>query len=811
MKKLFAALVNAPKRTAAILMLAVAVVVPAFLWAWGPSDRPTYTYENPAPHVTFNSMTGTPNYGNELNFVRIKEASAPNNTYSDNVDLQPGKEYTVMVYFHNNAASHLNGAEYDYKGIALNTKMRVQMPATVRAGEQARITGFVSADNAQPGQVWDEAYGKASNNIALRYVADSATIYSNGAVDGQKLPDTLYTTGAYLGYDKLDGKLPGCNQYAGFVTFKIKVDQPNFEITKQVAKKGTTNWQDAISANPGEEVEYRIHYKNTGTTIQNNVVIKDVLPAGVTYVNGSTQVSNAASNFQWQPTTNNEVTRGGLNIGNYAAGGGAYVKFLAKLPASSALECGKTHKLVNSATAETNNGNKSDTADVTITTKDCPPKPAYTCDSLSVKKLERTKFEFSTKYTVTNATFKHVTYVVKNAAGTEVYRGQNNTFSTQTVGKYTVESFVTVTVNGTDKTVTSAACKGAFEVTEKPVEPKPGVDITKKVDGVDRKTVALNQEFAYQLTIKNTGNVDLTNVKVTDTAPAGVVFLSADKGQIIKADRGFEGTPDTWSYTIPTLKVGQSITATIKAKAIKTSLTGIVNTACVDAPQIAGTPDDCDDATIIVPPTPAPGISIDKKVDGVEHKKVAVNQAFTYQIVVRNTGNVDLKNVTVTDNAPAHVQFISADKGTIKDNKWSYVIPELKVGTSASFAIKAKVLTEVEGIIKNTACVDATEITGTPDDCDDATVEVPTTKPPVDTDMKVCDVETKTIITIKKSEFDENKHTEDLSKCAQTPTPEVPTELPTTGLSEGIMAFVGLGSLVASLGYYIASRRALGA
>lgn len=492
MGKLLALMRRAPKRTAAVFAaFAVAIIAPLAVNAWGP-DRPTYTYQNPAPHVTFNSMTGTPNYGDERNFVRIKEATAANNTYVDNINFEAGKEYTVMVYFHNNASSHLNDAAHDYKGIAVNTKMRVQMPATVKAGEQARITGFVSADNAQPGTVWDEAYGKVSSNVALRYVPNSATIYSNGDVDGEKMPDTLYTTGAHLGYDQLNGKVPGCNEFAGWVKFNIKVDQPNFEVKKQVAKKGTTNWQDSITAAPGEEVDYRIHYKNTGTTVQNNVVIKDVLPAGVTYVNGSTAVSNSASNFQWQSTTNNEVTKGGLNIGSYAAGGGAYVKFTAKLPAKDSLkECGN-NTLVNKATAETNNGNKSDNADV-IVKKDCvPPQVKYTCDALQVSKLSRTEFRFATAYSSDNATFKSITYTVRNADGTVVdtINATTNTsnYTQAQAGAYTVEAVVTFTVNGQDKTATSDKCKAAFEVKEVP--PTPGkIEVceiaTKKIVTID--------------------------------------------------------------------------------------------------------------------------------------------------------------------------------------------------------------------------------------------------------------------------------------------------------------------------------------
>ena len=58
------------------------------------------------------------------------------------------------------------------------------------------------------------------------------------------------------------------------------------------------------------------------------------------------------------------------------------------------------------------------------------------------------------------------------------------------------------------------------------------VTITKKVDGVKQKEVAVGQDFTYQIVVKNSGQVNLTNVVVGDVAPAGVtpgvgIFTSA--------------------------------------------------------------------------------------------------------------------------------------------------------------------------------------------------------------------------------------------------------------------------------------------
>lgn len=378
MNKLIAAIKRSPKRNALLAVVFAAVMVPAALFAWGP-DRPTFTMEHPASYVTFNSITNNPQQGDERNFVQIKEDGTPNSSYGENVNLQPGKDYDVFVFYHNNAASNLNDAAHNYAGIAHNTFMRVQMPATVNAGQQARVTAFVGASNANPTQVWDEAYGSASGNYALRYVPGSATIYNNGAINGQKLPDALYTTGTPLGYDKLDGNLPGCNQYAGYVIFKIHVDQPNFEIQKTVSKAGANQYAEQVSAQPGDEVEYKIQYKDTGTTQQNNVLIKDQLPAGVTYENGTTQIATSATNGQWT-ATNDGVTNGGINIGSYTSGGNAYLKFKAKIANNDQLvQCG-LNTLVNTATADTANGSKSDTATVTVTKTCETPNTVQVCN-----------------------------------------------------------------------------------------------------------------------------------------------------------------------------------------------------------------------------------------------------------------------------------------------------------------------------------------------------------------------------------------------------------------------------------------------
>jgi uncharacterized repeat protein (TIGR01451 family) len=364
MKTFFAALKRSPKLAAFVAVLVGVLIVPAALLAWGP-DRPTYTMAHPADKVVLNSITDNPRHGDERNFVQIREAGT--GTYVEDINLVPGKEYEVYSFYHNNASSVLNDEAHNFAGVAQNAKMRVQVPADVKAGQKARFTTELSASNATPQSVWDEAYGSAAQDIALRYVQGSAKITSLGAVNGQTLPDSLFTTGTPIGFDALNGVLPGCTHFEGYVIYRIKAVAPDFEVTKDVSLAGKGAYSESVNVKAGDKVDFRIKYKNVGTTQQDNVIIKDNLPKGLTYVPGTTFVSNKNTNNQWSKVDSDEVVKGGINVGSYTTGGASYVKFTAVAEGV----CG-ANTIVNRATANTANGSKEDFASVVVN-KACNP------------------------------------------------------------------------------------------------------------------------------------------------------------------------------------------------------------------------------------------------------------------------------------------------------------------------------------------------------------------------------------------------------------------------------------------------------
>ena len=119
-----------------------------------------------------------------------------------------------------------------------------------------------------------------------------------------------------------------------------------------------------------------------------------------------------------------------------------------------------------------------------------------------------------------------------------------------------------------------------------------------------------------------------------------------------------------------------------------------------------------------------------------------------------------------------------------------------------TFTITAKLPKYQSGNIVNEACVETPTVPGgNPDDCDEATV---TTNP---NKIKVCELETKKLIWINETEFDEALHSKDYDDCKEE---KPPVELPHTGPLDTFLNVVGIGSLAGAGIAYYASRRSLG-
>ena len=722
----------------------VAAVAPALVWAWGPA-RPSFTIEKPADYITFNSITNNPVIGgDEKDFVGIREVGS-NAKWTNNMKVQNGKEYYVRMYVHNNAASNLNL-------VAENVVAKLNVPTTT--AKNVTVQGQISASNAKPNTVWDEATFSSDNDFNLAYVAGSA-LFENNGMGTTKLPDSIVNnTGAKLGYDKLDGKIPGCFQYAGYVTVKVKaqVSQPqektNIYLAKTVRNKtnGEKSWVETVNAKSGDTVQFQIHAKNTGSAGIQNLVIRDILPKGLNYVAGSTKLYNT-SNPKGLKVSDNVIQNSGINIGSYQPNGDAYVRFDATVSAENSLPVCGENTLTNIAQASDQKIVKNDTASVKITKKcETPKNPVYKCEALSLnivrKDEKQITYAADTKYSVKDTEFTGTKYVVKNSKNEVVAEKVVNggtkfeiTVPNNVNEKYTVTSTI-ITKNGENS---NTNCEKSFETkAPAPVPSKPELVC---------RNITINQ-------ISRTKFEFNTSYTVNNTTFVGVKYIVKDQsGKVVIEKTVNNGSKLTLDIEI----VGKfTISSTVITKDGENS-----NSNC--------------EKSFEVKREEKPSILIKKTVNNQKNAKIEANTDFNYEITVSNNGNVDLKDVIVTDRAPANITFVSADSGEIKDNTLTLKINSLKVGESKTITIKSQAT--ATGITTvNTACVDTPTIPGDNDGCDSAKVEVPKKQTPP-------------------------------TPTPNNPTPNIPTELPQTG-ANSLSAILGLTSMVTAFGYYFASRKA---
>lgn len=232
-------------------------------------------------------------------------------------------------------------------------------------------------------------------------------------------------------------------------------------------------------------------------------------------------------------------------------------------------------------------------------------QPVAECVGVTATMQERTKFLVTAKAKASDgAKIKSYSFKVTKGSAT-IY---DNTYASAAAEQSVVyvvnepgEYKVTASVDTSEGTKKGRQCETTFTVAAPPVTPTPAVTVEKYVDN-DKKYVRVSQnvEFSYRLVVKNTGNADLENVAVTDTADKGITLLSVTPptGKIT-APRNGEGSY-TFTYTIPKLLVGETRTFVLNAK-VPTYLAGkLANTVCVDAPSVPGSPDKCDTAEVDV-------------------------------------------------------------------------------------------------------------------------------------------------------------------------------------------------------------------
>lgn len=229
----------------------------------------------------------------------------------------------------------------------------------------------------------------------------------------------------------------------------------------------------------------------------------------------------------------------------------------------------------------------------------------------------------------------------------------------------------------------------------------------------DKEEAVEGEKVIYTITVKNTGNVDYKNVKVADG-------LTGAEITNVTAKNGYT-TNDDGSVTLTKLEVEETATITVEyiiteadAKAGKVHN---VATAKGDPipdpaePKNPKTPEGTAEEDVNTEPMNT-ALTVTKTADKDTAK---AGETITYTITVKNDGNVDYKNVVVTD------QFLAEDGETfvsgaaitkvvigsktveVTDGSSSYTIDVLKKGETAIITAEYTVKDTDKGTITNVA------------------------------------------------------------------------------------------------------------
>ena len=241
-------------------------------------------------------------------------------------------------------------------------------------------------------------------------------------------------------------------------------------------------------------------------------------------------------------------------------------------------------------------------------------------------------------------------------------------------------------------------------------------------------TSAVGDIITYTFSVTNTGNVDLTDVTVTDPlfeAPNAVVAIAGPTGD---DGDGILENGEEWIYTADyTVTQTDLNTGSVTNQATATGTPPVGD----DVSDLSGTDVDNDDATV-TDVCQDPSITIVKtaEYDPIVNGECTsdVGDTIAYTFSVTNTGNVDLTDVTVTDplfEAPNAVVAIAGPTGDDGDGilengeEWIY---------TADYTVTQEDLNT--GSVTNQATAtgtppvgdDVSDLSGTDVDNDDATV-----------------------------------------------------------------------------------------
>ena len=557
-------------------------------------------------------------------------------------------------------------------------------------GDLLRFNGTTLSDSTRPA---NNSFNSSISDLGVTNSARNPANTNNFGVDmGRVSANGVLPNGATSA--TVNVSTTGDFIYLGLITTEIDLYTPSFV----GVSKSVTNLSGNNPAKVGDTLQYQLSFTNSGQDTATDVVIRDPLPANLSYVPGSilvTSGANASTTAKTDATGDDvgeyvaadRLVRVRLGTGANATSGGTIVPgasttvvFRATLDRAGAgttitngsfldyraLTLGRSYTF----TTNTVSTSVQDIADLVVTKSSAPTSQAAGAAVTYTVTVANNGPNPATNVVTTDTLPGGTTF-----AGSAPPTGTSCTASGQTVTCTTasiasgssVEIPITADIApgaaaGTVVNSASASAATADDVTTNNVG-TAGTTITRNADLALTKTgpstVIAGNTVSYTLTATNNGPSTAVATTVTDTLPVGATLVSTNPSQ----GTCNANTSQTIVCALGTVAPGGTATVGIVAT-VSASFTG---TSVVNSATVASSTPDATAANNAASLTTTVTQNADLVVTKAANlASVVAGNQLRYTVTVANSGQSDARGVALSDPLPTGVTVLetSPTQGT---------------------------------------------------------------------------------------------------------------------------------------------------
>ncbi len=569
------------------------------------------------------------------------------------IDLAKGESQTFYV----TAVAEAYGVLINDVTVGDNTASADVVVPEIIPDKTANITNPNFGDKVDyTVTVTNDGMGDANNVVIVDRLGEGLTFVSasdNGVWDPVKRTVTWIVDLA-KGESKVFSVIATVSGY-GNVTNSLVVGNKTISVNVTVPEIIPDKTVGIENPNFGDNVTYTVKVTNDGIGDANNVVVKDILGEGLTFVDatGNYTFDEATRTVTWivdlakgesRTFYVNAIVSGYGNVTNSLVVGNKTTGVNVTVP-----------EINPDKTANITNPNFGDKVDYTVTVTNDGMGDAN--NVVIVDRLgEGLTFVSASDNGVWDPVKRTVTWIVDLAKGeSKVFSviatvvGYGNVTNSLVVGNKTTGVNVTVPEINPDKTV-------------------------------DNEIPNFGDNVTYTVTVTNDGIGDANNVVITDVLDKGLKFLNAT------GNFTYDEKTGTITWTVDLAK-GETKTFNVNVTVLGYGV--LPNTVAV------GNKTAVRNITV-------PEIITVKEVNSSD---IHIGDEITYTITVSNSGKINATNVVIRDILPEGLKFINASNGGVYDPVTGIITWILNITANSTVDLTADVCVNKSGNITNTVNV----------------------------------------------------------------------------------------------------------